>query len=129
MAAAGTNQTLFFQLYKNANDQVAEKRVRNVERLGYKAIFLTADAVVHSNRELDIRVPWTLEDIEGTPKKFYVEGRQDAAASLTGTAGALVANDDRDMTWDKVGFFCSRVLVLPGDSRLFPGYAKLPSCQ
>lgn len=104
VAAAEPDQTLFFQLYKSSNDQAAEERVRKVERLGFKAIFLTVDAVVYSNRELDTRAPWTLDDIENLPRKFYVEGNQDAVANMTGTAGALIANDDRDMTWDKVGF-------------------------
>lgn len=102
IAAASPSQTLFYQLYKNANDAVAEKRVREIEALGYKAIFLTVDAVNIGNREFDTRVPWVLEDMErGTPK-YYVEGEVDEA-ELLGTAGALIAKDDRDMTWEKVG--------------------------
>jgi L-lactate dehydrogenase (cytochrome) len=41
IAAASPDQTLFFQLYKSSDNVAAEKRVRDVERMGYKAIFLT----------------------------------------------------------------------------------------
>jgi L-lactate dehydrogenase (cytochrome) len=110
IASAAPSQTLFFQLYKHANDELAEKRVREVEALGYKAIWLTVDALVPGNREQDIRMPWALEEGEG-------EGRGDASrtsvweadmddglsedVNFNGTAGALVKNDDRDMTWEK----------------------------
>ncbi|KAF7303314.1 hypothetical protein MKEN_01295500 [Mycena kentingensis (nom. inval.)] len=77
IAAAQPSQTLFFQLYKNSKDSVAEERVREVERLGYKAIFLTVDAVVPGNRENDIRSPWVVEDIEAGTPKIHVEGTED----------------------------------------------------
>ena len=104
MEAANTAQTLFFQLYKN-NDEIAEKLVREVEELGYKAIFLTVDALVAGNRERDIRCPWVLEDEEnGGPTEFYVEGvTPSKEVDILGTAGALISNIDRDMTWDKAG--------------------------
>jgi L-lactate dehydrogenase (cytochrome) len=103
MDAAAPSQTLFFQFYKHKNDSIAESRVREVERLGYQAIFLTVDAVVAGNRERDIRNPWVLEDEEkGTPTYWSGEGTFGVEADGMGTAGALVANDDRDMTWEKV---------------------------
>jgi len=107
MEAADTTQTLFFQLYKH-KDEIAEKLVREVERLGYKAIFLTVDALVAGNRERDIRSPWILEDEEnGGPTDFYVEGAAPSKeVDKLGTAGALISNIDRDMTWDKVGISC-----------------------
>ena len=110
MEAADNSQTLFFQLYKHESDRIAEKLVREVEKLGYKAIFLTVDALTAGNRERDIRCPWILEDEEnGGPTEFYVE---DIAPSkevdILGTAGALVSNNDRDMTWEKAGTPCVR---------------------
>ena len=101
IAAASPSQTLFFQLYKNANDGLAENRVREVEALGYKAIWLTVDALVPGNREDDIRVPWVLE--EENPTSQYSENTDglDTGIDYGGTAGALVKNDDRDMTWGK----------------------------
>lgn len=118
MASAAPNQPLFFQLYKNTNDAIALERVREVERLGYKAFFLTVDAIVAGNRERDLRSPWVEEEMEkaGTasegegggdsPRDVNKEVEEDDNESLDfgGTAGGLVKNDDRDMTWEKVGF-------------------------
>ena len=50
IASAVPSQPLFFQLYKHVNDAIAEQRVREVEILGYKAIWLTVDAIVAGNR-------------------------------------------------------------------------------
>jgi L-lactate dehydrogenase (cytochrome) len=104
--AARQGQTLFFQLYKHHDDVQAEKRVRAVEEAGYKAIFLTVDAIVAGNRERDIRSPWVLEDEEngGPPihSRTKAASPSSSEANLFGTAGALVANDDRNMTWEKV---------------------------
>ena len=118
MEAADNTQTLFFQLYKHRNDIIAEQRLREVEKLGYKAIFLTVDAIVPSNRERDVRCPWVLEDEEnGGPTEFYVEGaRPSKEVDLLGTAGALIANDDRDMTWEKVGTCTGWILFIFSDS-------------
>ncbi|KAK7064116.1 FMN-dependent dehydrogenase-domain-containing protein [Favolaschia claudopus] len=112
--AVPSSQPLFFQLYKHAEDSIAEKRVREVERLGYKAIFLTVDAVVPGHREKDIKSPWVTEDLErGTPT-VYVEGEGAGQAdNAFGTAGALVVNDDRDMTWEKTIPWLRRITKLP----------------
>lgn len=100
------DQTLFFQLYKNKSDKVAEQRVREVEALGYKAIFLTVDAIVASNRERDIRSQWDLEDQENEFVPQVTHESDDVleaeVVDLTGTAGGKVSADDRDMTWEKV---------------------------
>jgi len=103
MKFAHPSQTLFFQLYKHRNDEVAEERIREVERLGYKAIFLTVDAVIAGNRESDIRSSWVLEEQENGPVYFDPDNNDNLEEVNTfGTAGALVANDDKDMTWKKV---------------------------
>ncbi len=101
--AAAPEQALFFQLYKHTNNSIAEQRVREVEGLGYKAIFLTVDAIVAGNRERDIRNPWDEEDEEtGAPKYWSEADVPEKEVDGMGTAGALVANDDRNMTWKKV---------------------------
>jgi L-lactate dehydrogenase (cytochrome) len=104
MEAADQSQTLFFQLYKHRDDDTAEKRVRDIEQLGYKAIFLTVDAVVPGNRERDIRSPWVLEEQENGPVYHQPSTAEmpQGEVNIFGTAGALIANDDRDMTWEKV---------------------------
>ncbi|KAJ7040470.1 FMN-dependent dehydrogenase [Mycena alexandri] len=102
IAAAGPTQPLFFQLYKNANDAIAVQRVRDVEKLGYKAIFLTVDAVVPGNREKDTKSPWVTEDLEQGFPTVFVEGEgAEDGDNIFGTAGALIAHDDRNMTWEK----------------------------
>ena len=102
MQASDETQPLFFQLYKHRDDDIAEKRVREIETLGYKAIFLTVDAIVAGNRERDIRSPWVLDEQDNGPV-YHPESME--SVNIFGTAGALVANDDRDMTWEKVWFY------------------------
>ncbi|KAF9455693.1 FMN-dependent dehydrogenase-domain-containing protein [Collybia nuda] len=114
MAATNPQQPLFFQLYKHSDDAIAEQRVREVERLGYKSIWLTVDAIVPGNREKDIKSPWILEDIERGTTVY--EGSLEAVGgdgNVFGTAGALIANDDRDMTWEKTIPWLRSVTKLP----------------
>ncbi|KAF8078484.1 FMN-dependent dehydrogenase-domain-containing protein [Lyophyllum atratum] len=116
MAAATPTQPLFFQLYKNSDDAIAEKRVRDVEKLGYKSIWLTVDALVPGNRERDIRSPWILDDMESGKPAFHVDvadGVVEGGDAGFGTAGALIANDDRDMTWEKTIPWLRRITKLP----------------
>jgi len=129
MDAADRTQTLFFQLYKHRDDALAEKRVREIEQLGYKAIFLTVDAVVAGNRERDIRSPWVLEEEELGPvyHEEITKADQPENVNVFGTAGALVANDDRDMTWEKVGPYHSHFLLLITCYRRFLGCAVYQS--
>ncbi|THH20847.1 hypothetical protein EW146_g603 [Bondarzewia mesenterica] len=112
-ARSSVEQTLFFQLYKRKNDHAAEERVKEVERQGYKAIFLTVDAIVAGNRERDIRAPYVLDDIESTGAEDKMAGEmsrkeqddakeeQEEADNFGGTAGLLLADHDVDMTWEK----------------------------
>ncbi|KDR85127.1 hypothetical protein GALMADRAFT_233766 [Galerina marginata CBS 339.88] len=115
MESADQSQTLFFQLYKHRNDDIAEQRVRDIENLGYKAIFLTVDAIVAGNRERDIRSPWVLEEQETGPVYYQVEDNDklEKDVNIFGTAGALIANDDRDMTWERTIPWLRRISKLP----------------
>ncbi|KAJ6575256.1 FMN-dependent dehydrogenase-domain-containing protein [Mycena capillaripes] len=114
IGAAPPSQPLFFQLYKHTDDAVAEKRVRDVEGLGYKAIFLTVDAVIPGNREKDIKSPWVMEDLERGSPKVHVEGAAEGDGdTVFGTAGGLIVNDDRDMTWEKTIPWLRGVTKLP----------------
>ncbi|KAF9015295.1 FMN-dependent dehydrogenase-domain-containing protein [Cyathus striatus] len=116
MDATIPGQILFFQLYKHRNHSIAEKRIRDIEALGYKAIFLTVDAIVPGNRERDIRSPWILEDEEAGSSPVWREGDNNIGggeANAFGTAGALVANDDRDMTWQKTIPWIRGITQLP----------------
>ncbi|KAJ4486303.1 FMN-dependent dehydrogenase-domain-containing protein [Lentinula aciculospora] len=112
-AASSPSQTLFFQFYKHKDDAIALKRIREIEQLGYKAIFLTVDAVVPSNRERDVRSPWVLDDQE-EGLKVYNDGESVADSDPgLGVAGALIVNDDRDMTWKKTIPWLRSVTKLP----------------
>jgi len=91
--------------------------VKEIEGQGYKAIFLTVDAVIAGNRERDIRVPFVLQD---TLRAVATETTDNTASRVEdgvvseetvnesvedgGTAGALLQNDDLDMTWTKVSY-------------------------
>lgn len=104
--AAQPGQVLFFQLYKLQDDTLTERRVRTAEELGYKAIIFTVDAIVAGHKERDIRSPWTLDDEEHGGPPVYEEkagSTPGSGANLFGTAGGLVTNGDKDMTWEKVG--------------------------
>ncbi|KAK0208354.1 hypothetical protein DFS33DRAFT_1371792 [Desarmillaria ectypa] len=100
-AAAGPSQPLFFQFYKSNDDATAEQRVREVERLGYKSIWLTVDAIVASKREIDIKSPWELETMENGKPTYHSDLDTLELVDETGTAGALVSKDDQNMTWEK----------------------------
>ncbi|KAF8922417.1 FMN-dependent dehydrogenase-domain-containing protein [Mucidula mucida] len=112
-AAASPQQTLFFQLYKSNNDKIAEKRVQEIVKLGYKAIFLTVDAIVAGKREVDIKSPWALEAIENGRPEYHVESGTYEIVNETGTAGALVGSDDQNMTWEKTIPWLRRITDLP----------------
>ena len=83
---------------------LSQRTVREVERLGYKAIWLTVDAVVTGNREADVRSRWESDQLDGKEEMWKGEGGDEEDEKfLLGTAGALIVNDDRDMTWEKAG--------------------------
>ena len=109
-ARVSPTQPLFFQLYKKRDDSEAEKLVRDVEALGYNAIFLTVDAVVAGIRDRDIKAPFILAvQEEEEAKRQPCEGdeqEEEEENDMLGTAGALVAANDVDMTWEKAGL-CS----------------------
>lgn len=116
-AARGSpDQPIFFQLYKHKNDATAAKRIQEIEALGYKAIFLTVDALVPSNRELDTRAPHYLEDFENQGVEYRPDSKDgEDKVDILGTAGGLIINNDLDMTWEKV-FFFNTVFVIAFDS-------------
>ncbi|KIY72782.1 hypothetical protein CYLTODRAFT_366932 [Cylindrobasidium torrendii FP15055 ss-10] len=111
--AAAPGQTLFFQLYKSADDSAAEKRVKEIEALGFKAIFLTVDAITGGKRERDVRGPWYLEALETGKETYHNDDDPLLEVSVDGTGGGLVSNDDQNMTWEKTIPWLRRVTKLP----------------
>ncbi|KII93260.1 hypothetical protein PLICRDRAFT_151828 [Plicaturopsis crispa FD-325 SS-3] len=125
-ARPSPTQPIFFQLYKHRDNEVAARRVREVEAEGYKAIFLTVDAIVAGNRERDLRAGWVEEEMENAgavgggktvgemPRRPEdLERVEDAEAEAPGTAGTLLANDDVDMTWKETIPWLRSVTKLP----------------
>ncbi|PCH40489.1 hypothetical protein WOLCODRAFT_136908 [Wolfiporia cocos MD-104 SS10] len=123
-------QPLFFQLYKHRDNEIAERRVREVVELGYNAIFLTVDAPVSANRERDIRAPFELEDQEREAQAQELGEKQQTAGetsrepgnaeteiegevNLLGTAGALVASVDLGMTFKETIPWLRSITKLP----------------
>jgi L-lactate dehydrogenase (cytochrome) len=132
-AARGSpDQPIFFQIYKHFNDAIAEKRIREVEALGYKAIFLTVDALVPGNRELDIKAPYYLEDFENQGLSTQTNADADEGeANQLGSAGGLVVNNDANMTWEKVGRSLGHGKPqnkFPSCCRRYPGYEASRNC-
>jgi L-lactate dehydrogenase (cytochrome) len=136
-ARLSENQVQFFQFYKHRDDNVAEALLRRAEGLGYKAIFLTVDAIVAGNRERDIRSPWVEEERERVTREEELAktgGRgssagvgladaverksgeedvyEDAKEEVGGMAGALLKTSDLNMSWEKVGRLVDVPLVL-----------------
>lgn len=105
-ARVSLTQPLFFQLYKKREDSEAEKLVKEVEALGYNAIFLTVDAIIAGRRDRDIKAPFVLEDQEREVTKerpSAEETQEEEEGDTLGTSGAFIAGNDVDMTWEKVG--------------------------
>ncbi|KAJ3917614.1 FMN-dependent dehydrogenase-domain-containing protein [Lentinula edodes] len=114
-AAALPSQTLFFQLYKSTDLAVATNLVQEAEQLGFKAIFLTVDAIVITTRERDVRSPWVLEAQNGNIQ-YYSEGDPDGATNLLGTSSLHVNRNnvlDADMSWQTTISWLRSITKLP----------------
>ncbi|KIK69028.1 hypothetical protein GYMLUDRAFT_35069 [Collybiopsis luxurians FD-317 M1] len=115
-AAALPSQTLIFQLYKTTNLDISTKLVQEAERLGYKAIVLTVDAIVIGNRERDVRGPWVLE-VQEQKAQYYVEGDTDTEIkNPLGTSSAHINNTnvlDADMSWEETIPWLRSITKLP----------------
>lgn len=106
------DQVLFFQLYKHNND-AALKRIREVEQLGYKAIFLTVDAPVPGNRERDARATWEVDELEAEAGAPVTPSDAEVEVDTGGRAASLIANVDINMTWDETIPWLRSVTKLP----------------
>ncbi|KAF5390745.1 hypothetical protein D9757_004464 [Collybiopsis confluens] len=113
-AAALPSQTLFLQLYRTRNEEATVNLIQEAERLGYKAIFLTVDAVVVGNRERDVRSIWDLEKEEGK-NRYYEEGDGEEEINLLGKSSFANRNDglDADMSWELTIPWLRSVTKLP----------------
>ncbi|KAF9268531.1 hypothetical protein L218DRAFT_977084 [Marasmius fiardii PR-910] len=113
--AALPDQPLFFQLYKPTDDEKAVSLIREVEDLGYKAIWLTVDLATLGNREKDVKSGWVLEDQEKGVPTYHIEAGNGGEESVNffGTSTSNVTNHDSDMTWQKTIPWLRSVTRLP----------------
>ncbi|KAL5496044.1 hypothetical protein ACEPAH_3137 [Sanghuangporus vaninii] len=102
------SQPLFFQLYLLKGERTPD-RTREMERLGYNVIFLTVDASVRENRELDLRAPFVLADqgreAERKARKhanpdIHMDPEVDNGEGIGEPVARLVGVDE-DMSWKK----------------------------
>ncbi|KAJ3570720.1 hypothetical protein NP233_g4212 [Leucocoprinus birnbaumii] len=115
MSAATSSQALFFQLYKQT-DSISEQRIREIEALGYKAIFLTVDAIVIGNREKAVRNAWELEDEEkGVAPYWYDNDASKKSSGVVAAAGvrSITSDKDLDLSWEKTIPWLRSITKLP----------------
>ncbi|MDE2467194.1 MAG: alpha-hydroxy-acid oxidizing protein [Bradyrhizobium sp.] len=99
--AAATSGTKWFQPYIPASRPFAMEMLQRAKAAGYKAIVLTVDATVTSNRERSTR-------LIGLPIPNLALGNVPKTSGVTGNAMAMKA----ELSWDDVAF-CREQTGLP----------------
>ncbi|CCE61855.1 hypothetical protein TPHA_0B01820 [Tetrapisispora phaffii CBS 4417] len=92
------NQSLWFQLYLNHDRNLTNLLVKEVEKLGYTAIFVTVDAPTFGKREKDAKLKF-LKDQEGSAKIMKDKPSSDEEA---GASRALSKFIDPSVTWNDI---------------------------
>lgn len=80
IAASAPSTTFFFQLYVNRNRAASEQLLKEAEKNGIKAVFVTVDAPVAGKREADERVE---------------NDNTDASLTFAPMSGAIASNDSK----------------------------------
>ncbi|KAH9937552.1 FMN-dependent dehydrogenase-domain-containing protein [Fomitopsis serialis] len=131
-ARVNESQPLFFQLYPDRDKSVSAKAIREVEELGFNAMFMTVDGPVNGNRERDLRAPFDLEEqeriVEEAKKASGKPGESgelperpedadnklvDGELVLVGTSGGLRTTAELDMSWTDTLPWLQRTTKLP----------------
>ncbi|OGM41640.1 long-chain-fatty-acid-CoA ligase [Aspergillus bombycis] len=98
ITACAPGHPFFFQLYINRDRAASEQLLRQVEKSGIKAVFLTVDAPVAGKREADERVGADASEIIYTAPMTGAQGVGDAKGSALGrTMGRYI---DASFTWE-----------------------------
>jgi L-lactate dehydrogenase (cytochrome) len=109
---AGTTP-IFFQLYVDKQREKSEKLLKDVEKLGVKAIFVTVDAPVAGKREADERVK-----ADETMSAAPMSGAKPKNDKKGGALGRLMASFiDASLSWDDLPWLrsCTNLpIVLKG---------------
>ncbi|KAG9315419.1 FMN-dependent dehydrogenase-domain-containing protein [Chiua virens] len=113
-AARGSpDQPIFFQLYKYRNDAAFVKRIQEVEALGYNAIFLTVDAIVEPNREMDIRAPHYIEDFENQGIRRHPDLEDEEKLDVLSATINHITVKDTEITWERTIPWIRSITKLP----------------
>ena len=100
-AARRPNQCQWYQLYVNKDDDVNEKLIKKVERLGYKALIITVDVAQLGKRERDQRNK--VDDIS------YIQKSTDSGADKSrGISRSLSSFIDPGLNWSRIAHLRSR---------------------
>lgn len=94
-AAPSKEQIQWFQLYVNSDRKITEDLIKNVEKLGLKAIFVTVDAPSLGNREKDAKVKFTNSNGAKAMEKSKVKESK-------GASRALSSFIDPALNWDDI---------------------------
>ncbi|SCV06246.1 LANO_0H25312g1_1 [Lachancea nothofagi CBS 11611] len=94
-AAPSKDQLQWLQVYVNTNKSITENLLKEAEKLGLKAIFITVDAPCLGRREKDIKLKFTSDNNPQSIKKTKLE-------SSIGASRALSSFQDAALTWDDV---------------------------
>jgi L-lactate dehydrogenase (cytochrome) len=123
------SQPLIFQFYKNSDDAIAERFIRRIEKLEYKAIFLTVDAPVLGKRERDERAPFEQEDEESEHPSVYNEssGEKEIDSADGSVSSTFSKQDDPNKSWDKVKIMSPRVSPIHTDLKTIPWLRSITS--
>ena len=94
-AAPSKDQIQWFQLYVNSDRKITEELIKNVEKLGLKAIFVTVDAPSLGNREKDAKVKFTNKDSSAKAmEKSNVKESKGASRALSTFIDPALCWDD-----------------------------------
>ncbi|CDO93507.1 unnamed protein product [Kluyveromyces dobzhanskii CBS 2104] len=94
-AAPSKEQIQWFQLYVNSDRKITDDLVKNAEKLGLKAIFVTVDAPSLGNREKDAKVKFTNSNGAKAMEKSNVDESK-------GASRALSSFIDPALNWDDI---------------------------
>ncbi|KAH8924242.1 putative mitochondrial cytochrome b2 [Atractiella rhizophila] len=95
-SVATSDQTLFFQLYINANRKSSEELLKKVEEVGYKAVVWTVDAIAPGNREIDERAKFMDEAVDVDTGAMNT-AKTDAPRSVN---QAMFSSQDSNLVWE-----------------------------
>lgn len=93
-AAPSKEQIQWFQLYVNTDRKITDDLIKQVEKLGLKAIFVTVDAPSLGRREKDMKVKFTNSNGAKAMENTKVKESKGASAALSTFIDPALSWDD-----------------------------------